>query len=296
MSVIERQPRLFRGGNAALFRSAVSVLSVLSASLWGRMAAASEFDDLGERSTAQLRILDRAIVLHPRDSKGFVDRAEFFGKANFEDKAFADFKRALELQPTDSDAYFKRGEFEMQLDDYRAALSDYLKAAQFAPDAAKGSPLRHAGRAQIKLRAFADGVKTLTSSLAYEVPTAKHLTLKERAICYVALHKYKEAIADVNAMGYGGPVHSDEALAIRAEAEFQLGQTQAAIDDLTLALRNVKKKPANLERLVFSSDTPTYYKLRARCYTKLGKDDLAAADLKHAKGAEKDSLEFAPFR
>jgi tetratricopeptide (TPR) repeat protein len=253
--------------------------------------------DVGARSSAKLQKLNAAIIKNTHDAKAYVQRGMFYAAAAMEDKAVPDFNRAIELDPKNPEAYYSRGDLYMKTEEFAKARDDYLKSAELHPiPGFKAMSYRNAGRAMAKLGKHADAVQTLTKALSMADPGTRWSVLLARAQSNFALKRYKETVADVDAMRPPGQLHDEPALALRAAAEIPLEKYQPAIADLTEAIKVSNKKVSSLESMVFATGKDIYYKQRAMCYGKLGRQDLAKADLDKATKAQQESLEFAPFR
>ncbi|MBS1998108.1 MAG: hypothetical protein JSS86_17415 [Cyanobacteria bacterium SZAS LIN-2] len=284
-----RLPRLPRPSVSSLVITALASISLTA-------AQAGEIDSLGERSRDKLKALNAAIIAHPRSPQAYVDRAEFYCLAMMDEEAAKDFDHALALDPKYSETYDRRGMQHMRQEEYKLAIADLLKAGSLAPPEKKGQAYRNAGRAQLKLHAYADAVKTLTQAINWELPHAKHLSVRERAQAYFGLGKYKECIADVDSLEVNHRLRDDDSLCIRAEARMKLGQYDLAILDLSRAIKCAKTRHTNFEKTLFSDSTSRYLKLRAECYKKTGQTALAEHDLKRSNAAAVDAIKFAPFR
>jgi len=164
----------------------------------------------------------------------------------------------------------------------------------------------------------------LTAGLKCAATSERYPLLKDRALILSALKRYKQALADFDALSKLGDYKCETIRMSRAISHMGIGKPLLAVSDLTsesknsLVSRNMlivrarayteakqpEKALADYNRLIPANkkaedllgvDSSLFLK-RARIYDQLGQQNLAEIDRKRAAAAEKINLEHGPFR
>ena len=258
---------------------------------------ASDDQEFGAQSSAKLKTLDDAVARDSIKVDAYCNRGQFYELAQEDEKAMADFTKAMQLYPTNARPYFCRAQLNMDMGEWAKARADFEKSGNLNPvDKFKALAYEQAGLATTKMGKYADAVTLFTRAISLDSGNKfKSRILLSRAGAQLALKHFDAAVADVDAMG---PVNllTEGAMGVRATCYMNLGKYDKAVPDLTQAIKLCATKVTSLEGVIFQSKVSDYLKLRAACFDKLGKADLAKFDRRKADVVQEDSLKFAPFR
>ena len=250
--------------------------------------------EVGGQTSIKLQELNLAVQREPRRASAYLNRAHFIAPVD-EDNALLDFDKAIQLDPTNYIAYLWRADLLMRMELFARAAKDYTSSGNLSKlPADKTLGYRQAGRADVKAGQSLDGLKMFNQALSFADPLAKPNIYLYRAEAHLALKHYESAIADINSMGKMAE-QLELAHSIKASSLVALGRYEAAIPELTEAIKLGALKPSNLEGVVFQHKVAIHLRERAMCLDKLGKKDLAALDRRKADVTEEDSLLNAPF-
>ncbi len=153
-------------------------------------------------------------------------------------KAIKFFTLVLKKLP-DSESYFCRGDCYASLKMYDQAISDYLLAAKLSPSR-RGQYLGSAAFVLRSQRKYPEAIANFTEAIKNSPIAFLPSNLRARALCYQDLNRWSEAVRDYS----------------------------ETIKILQTVYKGEKKS-------IFLSES---YFQRAKCYDKLGKPALAAAD------------------
>lgn len=244
----------------------------------------------------KLAELNETIKRQPRDANAYLTRAVLHAGAEEENEAIADYNKAAELDPSSRLIFYSRADFYMSTEDYIRARDDYAKSASLAKtNTDKAAGYLQAGRSECKAKHYASALAYLDKAFPLSNPTQKNRVNLNRALTHLGLKQYEAAVTDINAMEPYVEAWEDAA-ATRAAAYMGLGKYDKAVPDWTNAIKTAVTRPSSLTGVVFQTNTASYFKQRAVCFEKMGKNDLARADRRKADVAQEDSLMFAPFR
>ncbi|MBE9167820.1 tetratricopeptide repeat protein [Pleurocapsales cyanobacterium LEGE 06147] len=192
-------------------------------------------------------------------ARAFRDRGYIFSRQGDRQKAIRDFNQAIYVNNKYAPAYFARGCVRAEDGDYQGAIEDYTLAIRYGqgkdkertlairqdlnPDFDKAESYYHRGQAYAKLNQHKRAVEDYTEALEkYHLPQAKAAKYHyARADAFYALKEYKKAKQDytqylsynADAPGYREGNQIAEAYRKRANARFELGENQGAIEDYT---------------------------------------------------------------
>jgi len=234
------------------------------------------------------------------------------------DKALEQLNSLVQYHPTMPLAYFYRARYFEDRGQVVKAMADYDHALQInrrfrLAAAFKAAFLLRRGESE---QAAAAATIALPPSTQNRRDSIIDKALKTRAIAEIALHQDEKAVADLNriigkqSQFTGQKLQSDtikDLVLERAKAYERLGDWSRADKDLTI-LQSQGKTGSEIEflkaKLLEDKNQPTaallrynklinsglpapeFYRGRARVYTKLGKTNLAEADLKKAQNLE----------
>jgi|GEM_PF-2619739 len=176
------------------------------------------------------------------------------------------YSRAIKINPSDSQAWNERATARRQCDDAQGALEDVNHAIAIDPQVA--SFFIEKSQIYSDLQKPTLAIENVNKAIALSGKKIPYYMFEERARLYEVIHENDKALVDFSEALRVGPkeagCHYDRALLY-----FKKGRYQEAVNDLTLAA--ARKDSADHNRI---------YQLRAKCYEKLGKPDLAAKDMK----------------
>jgi len=189
-------------------------------------------------------------------------------------KSIPYFDRALKIDPTDAWSLCKRAQAKRECEDLASALVDINKAIAINPKLSEF----YFQQAQIysDMQKHDLAMQALTTGISQHDDNVGWWFYSNRAHLYELKGNYARALSDlseaVRLSPKDGGIRYD-----RAVVYFHQGRYQEAVNDLTVASasKNVDDKNRTLQ-------------LRAQCYDKLGKTDLAAKDRKQCNAGTLD--------
>jgi len=247
--------------------------------------------------------------------------------------SMAELARLIQAHPNAPEPYLQRGHAYYIDGDYENAMKDFRKALAVDPKCAGAHfgisrVLRGLGR-------YNEGFQELQKVEQSDNKDDATSALWESAFIHREMKQMNIAIEQYNTVikrGLVGKTRQAWALFQRGELYLRIGQLDKALPDINQAIKmepnvvifrtvraqlyNVTNKPKDeLADLTFGIESekkenqqdamglssvrghlPEFYRRRSACYQKLGKPDLAQADLKAAKDSEHADMEVAPFR
>lgn len=218
-----------------------------------------------------LRDLHKAISIDPKVDEGYEYLAVIYDSQKQYNKALAALNRAIEANPGDRDLYNSRATILVTLGDSERALQDISEYIRLGPDKPPGYMKR--GALLEKLGRYDQALSDYSKAIALQPAAAILATgadYKTRASLLSRLGRHKESISDLS-KAIGLDDSDDDALRIRGDEYFALGQFEKAIADYTRAIEL----------------SPQYarasFEARSKAYKALGKLELAEKDKKEAR-------------
>lgn len=189
-------------------------------------------------------------------------------------EAIPHFTHAIELDPhSRAIAYYyqQRGYALWQLEERKEALVDFKKAVEIDPPLAGAH--WNLSQCEFEMGKTSEAIAAIAKAIQFEKdPCINAKMLTTRSAYYSTLKRNKEAIADLNKSIALCP-HDYWNLRARAEVYYKTQDYKKAVDDYTTLLNSKESHTENHGEL---------NEMRARCYEKLGRKDLADAERKHA--------------
>jgi tetratricopeptide (TPR) repeat protein len=245
---------------------------------WDELTAVG-YIGAGESKKAEA-CYDKVVARNPNSARFYIMRADFLDEAGRFPASKADYDHAIKLSPQSQYAYFMRARL----------LSEKKLYAQSIPDAIKGIDLEkieEIGTKSRRLLALAyEKTGQIQKAIEMWKPYVAHcahdrmlsgtdkLALFSLVEDCEKLHDYKSAKTYVNWVCRLEP-RSTEAIAKRAKIAHELGDDATALRDYCALI-------------LADATNPQWFAERAKVYEKLGKPDLAKADLVRSKALADD--------
>lgn len=212
-------------------------------------------------------------------------------------RALADYNKAVALAPQNPELYRQRGNVYERLGDYARAESDYSQAIQMAPRTPDGYISR--GNVYVTLRKYDAAIVDYSSAIKLDSNDFKAYV--GRSLAHIGKGNYDQAIADCNESIRLNP-RDDGSFNNRGLASANKGDFNRALLDYSEAIRlnpanaraygnrghvhfyskDYDKALADYNEALRIMPQVNVYKSRALLYRKLGKPDMAEADMKQA--------------
>ncbi len=239
------------------------------------LVSARRFEDLRFNSYFNLGQTDKAmayvnrlIAKSPNQISLYLKRADAYLSQQNYDLALADLERADVLVAKDKKAMLKKAECRLRLGQYERAEADLAKINSV--DASVKS-LTFAGLNFKALKRYREAEQSFTRALKL-APLSNDL-FAYRADCYFRMKDYGRCEHDLSdAIALDGK--NPSFYLARGSCRLAAGNAEGAVKDLTVCLSD-----RNLHSVAYAA--------RAKAYTKLGKHDLAAQDLRASGSASK---------
>jgi serine/threonine protein kinase/Flp pilus assembly protein TadD len=224
------------------------------------------------RGTAYIRINDlekaladynQAIQLNQRYAGAYQLRGEVFERLKDYQRALSDYTEAIKLGGS-AEMFIKRANLYNQLNKYDEAIADYSSAIQLKPN----DHTSYFGRGLAYLNKGMYDQSINNFARAIELNPSYSDSFNNRGIAYANLRDFSRALADYNEAIRLDPGNA-RAYGNRGNVHFSQNNYEQALEDYNKALQ--------LMPLV------NVYRSRAVLYSKIGKDDLANADLARAR-------------
>ena len=208
------------------------------------------------------------IEASPKDKKLRLIRAEIFVKEQDFEEALSDYSFAGSLVEKDMDARAKRAECYFALGQYDTAASEFAVVNRAK---ANYNSLYLEAMSLKALAKYSEAVLCFTRAIAMK-PLMVRL-FAQRADCYFRMKDYAHSESDFDDAIALDPKNYSLYFA-RGLCRLAAGNAEGAVKDLTVCLAD-----HNLHSVAYAA--------RAKAYTKLGKHDLAAQDLRASGSASK---------
>jgi serine/threonine protein kinase/tetratricopeptide (TPR) repeat protein len=212
------------------------------------------------------------------------------------ERALADYNKAVALAPQNAELYRRRGSVYERLGDYARAEFDYSQMIRLSP-APEGYISR--GNVYVALRRYDDAI--VDYSNAIRLAPSDFKAYAGRSLAHIGKGNYEGAIADCNESIRLNP-RDDGSFNNRGLAFANKGDLSRALLDYSEAVRlnpanaraygnrghvhfdggSYDKALADYNEALRIMPQVNVYKSRALLYRKLGKPDLAEADMKQA--------------
>jgi tetratricopeptide (TPR) repeat protein len=210
-----------------------------------------------------LNAYDDVITGDPHHSEYYFERASLLRKLGRHQEALADYAMAIEQSAPYPEPHFNRADLAAELGDLTTAMTELSYVLELDPAFATA----YTRRASLLLNAghVADAIADADRGLALRPDDAQLHCI--RGLAALEHGQPEEAKASFDRAIALQP-HLVPALANRAVLRFENGDTDGAIDDLTIALE--------------SDDNPALLENRAMAYEKAGRLEHAVADCERA--------------
>lgn len=225
---------------------------------------------------AAAKEVDEMIKASPKDKKLRLLRAANFVRQHDFEEALSDYRFAGSLVDTDMVARAKRAECYFALGKYEVAVREFAiinrTKADYNSLYLQAMSLKAMGR-------YSEAVVCFTRAI-----TMRPLMVKlfaQRADCYFRMHDYVRSESDCSD-AIALDLKNYSLYYARGVCRLAAGNAGGAVDDLTIAL-----KDPNLLSVAYAA--------RAKAYSKLGKNDLAAKDIR-ASGSASKAVEVDLFK
>lgn len=193
-------------------------------------------------TTAALDNLNRGISLSKNNASAYVMRAEIASRA-FKDyeRAVADMDSAILLEPRYSGYFINRAFMKYNLDDYFGAMADYDYAIGLDPASQEAHFNRGLLRAEVgdNNKAISDFDFVLKSN------PSNFMALYNRALLYLRTRQYREAANDFTAILKKYPEFEAGYMA-RGEAKRRMGDTRGSEADYDRAMAIFKRNKTHV--------------------------------------------------
>jgi len=189
--------------------------------------------------------------------------------------SISDFTAAIKLAPDDAESYYMRGCIYLNGEDIERAIEDFSKCVLIDPQHARAYGNR--GNCYDVLGQYDKAIEDFDKAI--EADPNDLGAYFNRGNEYSNLNQYERAIEDYDKALELEPME-ENALRNRANAFEKSGLYEKAVQDCTELIR------------MESAHSPFAYQLRAECYEKLGKPDLAEADRSNADESALLALEL----
>jgi tetratricopeptide (TPR) repeat protein len=192
----------------------------------------SDLYDHGEFDKAVI-LLSAVLMDAPDCVPALIRRGMILTEMDAFERALKDFEAAIRLEPDNGLAYFGRGWVRGNLGDPQGEIDDARHGLSIDPANESmyyrriGHGLQAQGRYQEALDAYNHALELTPNQLG---------TIYNRAVCYVELEHFEQAISEFDQILERNPKWAWP-LCWRGWAYYRLGQTQRALIDTNLALR-----------------------------------------------------------
>lgn len=257
----------------------------------------------GQKPAEAVKDFSSVISLNPRNYRALNFRASCYATLENWPLALKDYNKQIELSPRASSAYRNRSYVYRRMGRTDLAQKDLAMVEDLRWNRAMGVPAREKtpetqieectrglktqpnsrelylvrGLTYKQTQKYALAVQDLTKGLSIDPEKSlRHINYNmdqiyyDRANCYENLHQYNKAIADYDAI-LKMDDDAEEAFLYRGDCYFKLGNYEKAVADYT---ETIKHDIDHLQKP---------YLCRAKAYEKLGKVNLAKADIAKAK-------------
>jgi tetratricopeptide (TPR) repeat protein len=212
--------------------------------------------------------LSAMIEASPKDKKLRLIRAESLVKAQDFEEALSDYSFAGSLVEKDMDARAKRAECYFALGQYDTAAREFALVNRAKADY---NSLYLEAMSLKALTKYSEAVLCFTRAIAMKPLMVR--SFAQRADCYFRMKDYAHSESDFDDAIALDPKNYSLYFA-RGLCRLAAGNAVGAVKDLTVCLAD-----HNLHSVAYAA--------RAKAYTKLGKHDLAAQDLRASGSASK---------
>ena len=215
------------------YNSAIKIAPEYQYAYVTRCETRLQLDDL----SGALSDCDTAVRLDASDALAFEDR----GDVQFARSAYAlarsDYDRAVELGRSNAYLFAARCDTERLVDLRDRAKADCEKALALDPKSRRGLWAR--GRLALVEGRYTDGVADFNAYIAQN-PTASDTAYYFRGLAYNRINSYRLALEDLRTYVQRQPTDPD-GYKERAVANYGVGDKNAALADLDVALRGYQK-------------------------------------------------------
>jgi tetratricopeptide (TPR) repeat protein len=142
--------------------------------------------------TAAVKDLDYVALHDKTDDKALARRAEIVESMGKSDDSIKDFSRAIQANGKDIQGYVSRAQAYLRLGKDDEAIADFTQIVKMNPED-PGSYVLRAG-ANKTIGRYDDAIADYTKAISQQLEDD---LLLERADCYRAVHKYEEALKDL---------------------------------------------------------------------------------------------------
>ena len=183
-------------------------------------------------TVAALENLNRGIALSKNNATAYVMRAEIAARSNRDfESAVADMDSAILLEPRYSGYFINRAFMKYNLDDYFGAMADYDYAIGLDPSSQEAHFNRGLLRAEVgdNNKAISDFTFVLKSN------PSNFMALYNRALLHLRTRQYREAVADFTAILKKYP-NFEAGYMARGEAKRRMGDNKGGDADYERAM------------------------------------------------------------
>ncbi len=283
------------------------VLTVLTATLalpapkvfaGRRPPALDKFENLeGEHAARSMKQLDQDITLHPTDANGYIRRgAAWMLDGDFEN-AQRDFSQALKIDPHSAQAHIGLSRVATAERKWDVTFAELNRAQELGSPETILNVLNESAFLHRELKQYDIALKQYTTVLnAKALSQSKRcMALFQRGETFSRSGKNEAGLKDYNQALKLEPAMIEARIG-RAIVYAKLNKLPESLADCTFVIEQERKKfPAQMAGGL-QSHLSRMYKQRANVYERMGKHDLAVADLRSVQLYDRQTLDAMPFR